>query len=64
MVIEPSPFHQKWFSHKFKGPGMICEVRVCIARVDIVWDYGPFPCKGYVDVTIFEMDLKRPLSNK
>ena len=62
MITEPSPFDPKWFSHKFKGPGLTYEVGVCIENGHIVWVYGPFPCGRYADLTIFKMGLKLLLS--
>jgi hypothetical protein len=52
-VAEPYPFETKWFSHKFKGPGLRYEVAVCIQTGDIVWTYGPFPCGRFPDLKIF-----------
>ena len=63
MIREPSPFDSKWFSHKFRGPGLRFEVGVYIAGEDIVRVYGPFPCGKYADLTIFKMGLKRLPSN-
>ena len=42
-VREPSPFGPKWFSHKFKGPGLRYEVAVSIRKGHIVWVNGTFP---------------------
>lgn len=51
-INEPSPFDPKWFSHKFKGPGLRYEVAVSIQRGWIVWVNGPYPCGSYPDLRI------------
>jgi hypothetical protein len=51
-IEEPQPFHRRWFSHKFKGPGVRYEVGVCIQTGYIVWKNGPYPCGKYPDLTI------------
>ena len=56
-INEPTPFNKKWFSHKFKGPGLCYEVAVCIQTGDIVWIHGPFPCGRYPDMRIFRSRL-------
>ena len=48
-IYEPTPFNRKWYSHKFKGPGVRYEIRRCIQTGDIVWVNGPFPCGAYPD---------------
>lgn len=35
-IEEPTPFSPKWFSHKFKGPGLRYEVGLCIRTGYIV----------------------------
>ena len=42
-VMEPQPFNEKWYSHKFKGPGIRYEVGVAL-NGPIVWIHGRFPC--------------------
>ena len=49
MINEPSPFDPKWFSIKFKGPGVKYEIGLCIQTGEIVWVNGPFPCGRYPD---------------
>ena len=56
-IREPGPYHRqrsrKWYSHKFRGPGLRYEVAICIATGDIVWINGPFLCGLYSDWVIF-----------
>ena len=52
-IPEPGPFDKKWFSHKFKGPGLRHEIGICISTGRIVWAHGPFPCGACADVLIF-----------
>ena len=42
-IQEPIPFNPKWYSYKFKGPGLRYEVAICIKTGWIVWVNGPFP---------------------
>jgi hypothetical protein len=51
-IQEPSPFSQKWFSHKFKGAGVRYEVAICIQTGEPVWINGPFPCGSWNDLRI------------
>jgi hypothetical protein len=60
-IQEPSPFSPKWFSHKFKGPGLRYEIAVCIQTGHIVWIHGPFPCGPWPDLKIFRSNLKNRL---
>lgn len=48
-IFEPSPFDPKWYSHKFKGPGLRYEVALNIRTGEIVWINGPFPCGRFPD---------------
>ena len=61
-IQEPFPFKkdysEKWFSHKFKGPGLRYEILLCIQTGDIVSVSGPFPCGSWPDLEIFK--LKTP----
>ena len=41
-IQEPAQFDPKWYSHKFKGPGLCYEIGVCIKTRWIVWVNGPF----------------------
>lgn len=60
-IYEPKPFNPKWYSHKFKGPGLRYEVALCIATGHIVWVFGPFPCGSHPDLTIFRLRMKAAL---
>ena len=60
-IQEPTCFDRKWFSHKFKGPGLRYDVAICIKTGDIVGYHGPFPCGSHNDLTIFRVGLKRNL---
>ena len=51
-IQEPSPFNPKWLSHKFEGPGIWCEVGICLQTGWIVWWNGAFPCGSYPDLNI------------
>jgi hypothetical protein len=51
-IYEPAPFDRKWYSHKFKGPGLRYEVGVCIQTGMIVWKNGPYPCGTWPDLKI------------
>ena len=59
-ILEPSPFSKKWYSHKFRGPGLRYEVAVGIQSGHIVWTNGPFPA-GVPDIVIFRYSLKNKL---
>ena len=56
-IQEPSPFESRWYSHKFKGPGLRYEVAVSILGGDIVHTNGPFPCGTWPDISIFRSML-------
>ena len=56
-IQEPKQFSSRWFSHKFKGPGLRYEVAVSINGGDIVHTNGPFPCGSWPDITIFRAEL-------
>jgi len=43
-ISEPKPFNSKWYSHKFKGPGVRYNAGVFIQMGWIVWVNGPFLC--------------------
>ena len=60
-ILEPSPFSKKWYSHKFRGPGLRYEVAVGIQSGHIVWTNGPFPA-GTPDIVIFRHSLKNVLT--
>ena len=51
-IQEPQPFNKRWFTKKFKGPGVRYEVGICIQTGFIVWINGPFPCGEWPDLKI------------
>ena len=55
-VFEPWPFDRGMFSHKLNGPGLKCELAVCIRTSLIVWINGPFR-GGKHDSVIFRENL-------
>ena len=60
-IQEPKPFSTKWYSHKFRGPGIRYELVVCIKTGWIVAYNGPFPCGRWPDIKIFRSMLKQRL---
>ena len=56
-ICEPYPYEReyskRWYSSKFKGPGLRYEVCVAILTGDIVWVNGPFACGLWSDWKIF-----------
>jgi DDE superfamily endonuclease len=51
-ILEPQPFNPKFYSHKFKGPGLRYEIGLNIRTGHIVWKHGGYPCGQYSDLTI------------
>lgn len=51
-ILEPQPFHKKWYSHKYHGPGLRYEVGLGIQTGWMVWAYGPFRCGEMSDLKI------------
>ena len=51
-IREPSPFSTKWWSFKFNGPGLRCEIAIEAESGNIVWAYGGFPCGAFPDLII------------
>ena len=51
-IQEPTPFSKRWYSHKFKGPGLRYEIAVSIEDGDL-WTNGPFPAGQYPDLKVF-----------
>ena len=41
-VFEPFPFSKAMCSQKTNGPGLKCEVGVCINAAKTIWPNGPF----------------------
>jgi len=62
-IQEPSPFDPKWYSHKFKGPGLRYEIGISIASGDIVWAYGPAPCGSWSDLKIARTGIVRVMEH-
>ena len=60
-IQQPQIFETKWFSHKFKGPGLRYEVALNIQTGDIVWSHGPFPPGAHMDLAIFLQGLAHKL---
>ena len=60
-IQEPSPFSTKWYSHKFRGPGIRYEIAICIKTGWIVEFNGPFPYGRLPDIKIFRSLLKQIL---
>ena len=60
-IQQPQPFCTRWYSHKFKGPGVRYEVALSIVGGDIVWTNGPFPCGPWPDLSIFRAGLMNKL---
>ena len=60
---EPIPFNAKWYSHKFKGPGLRYEVAVCIITRWIVWVNGPFPAREWPDRKIAQAGINLNLDD-
>lgn len=56
-IQEPRPFNTRWFTKKFKGPGVRHEVGIAIQTGWIVWINGPFPCGEWPDLKIALTDL-------
>ena len=56
-TMEPGPYvkriNKKYFSHKFRGPGLRYEFGICILTGECVWINGPFLCGKKNDCTIF-----------
>jgi hypothetical protein len=61
-IQEPQPFDRKWYSHKFKGPGLRYEVGLCIQTGWIVWLNGPYPCGSHPDLKIARLGVFRLLA--
>jgi hypothetical protein len=51
-INEPRPINAKWYSHKFKGPGVRYEVGLRIQTGWTVWVHGPYPCASHPDLKI------------
>ena len=51
-IWEPFPFSPRWFTHKWKGPGIRYEIGLCIETGWIVWVNGGYPCGQWNDLQI------------
>lgn len=51
-IMEPTEFSTRWYSHKFRGPGLRYEVGLCITTGHIVWAHGGLPCGEWPDITL------------
>ena len=51
-INEPTPFDKKWYSHKFRGPGLRYEIGLCIRTGHIVWAHGGLPCGEWPDLRL------------
>lgn len=60
---EPTKFDKKWYSHKFKGPGLRYEIGIGLKSGSIVWVNGPYPAGQFNDQAIFDLEMKHRLEN-
>ena len=60
-IREAILFNRKFYSHKFRGPGLRHEIGISIFNGHTVWAYGPFPCGSNQDVQIFRWRMKNKL---
>ena len=51
-ILEPTEFDPKWFSRKFRGPGIRYEIGLCIRTGNIVWAHGGYPCGEWPDLRL------------
>lgn len=51
-IVEPKPFNRRWYSHKFRGPGLRYEIGLCVRTGKIVWKHGGYPCGEYPDLKL------------
>lgn len=61
MIFQTSPFCSGWYSHKFRGPGLIYEVGLGIQCGDIVWVRGTYACRKWTDMNIFRNGMMQAL---
>ena len=52
-INQPQKFEKKWFSYKFRGPGLRYEFALNIPTGGIVWSRGSFPPGAHMDLAIF-----------
>ncbi len=58
---EPAPFNRKWYSFKFKGPGLGMKLELGLQSGEIVWVNGPYLCGSHTDFVIFRKAMKSAL---
>lgn len=51
-IFEPTPFNRRWYSHKFRGPGLRYEIALNIRTGNIVWKHGGYPCGDFPDLKL------------
>lgn len=51
-ILEPIPFDKRWYSHKFRGPGIRYEIGLNIRSGDMVWTNGGYPCGDFPDLKL------------
>lgn len=51
-IQEPTPFSTKWYSHKFRGPGVRYELGLNIRTGGLIWAHGGYPCGIYPDLKL------------
>lgn len=56
-IQEPTPFSSRWFSSKFRGPGVRYEIGISVINPKIIWVNGPFPCGTWPDLRIFKQRM-------
>lgn len=59
MIQEPTPFDPKWYSHKFKGPGLRYEIGLSILTGSLIWVNGPYESGSYPDLKIFKRKMAK-----
>lgn len=58
-IFKPSLFDKKWFSHQFKGAGLIYDVAISLSFSKIIWAFGPYPFRSTNDMKFNNVGLKR-----
>lgn len=58
-----SPIDSKWFSHKFKGPGLLYEISISVSSGRIICAHGPFHCGSFSDFRILQNGLTQVLKD-
>ena len=63
-IREPTKFSPKWYSHKFRGPGLRYEIGLSIQTDTIAWTNGPFEAGQWSDLRIFREGGPRSLKDR